>query len=346
MGHKAVSTTEILREYQFSFHGLALRYRTSSRPLLASVAPWIHQFRQGESVGDESLSIEFKEVACRAAIPFNKSAMSQLLFSGTKPAMGNSMRTLWQCDIFRDEGRLVVDVQDQAVLIVDSSRGTAHGYFLRPENMHPDLLESFFHFVLAELLKRKKMFTLHATAMEYHGRGVLIPGYSGCGKTTSLLSLLRSGYRYLSDEHPILRDSGTHLELLAAPMNINVTEQTIAMFPELREALPGLLRQGTYKKSFQMEDLFFGSLGRTCQPAMILFPHVTDMPHSCLEPLAKSRALEALLPQSSVVHDEDQARQEFHALSKLVQQAACYRLHFGQDVLDLPQLISPLLERH
>jgi hypothetical protein len=30
----------------------------------------------------------------------------------------------------------------------------------------------------------------------------------------------------------------------------------------------------------------------------------------------------------------------------LVQQAACYQLHFGQDVLDLPKLITPLLERH
>jgi hypothetical protein len=33
-------------------------------------------------------------------------------------------------------------------------------------------------------------------------------------------------------------------------------------------------------------------------------------------------------------------------LSKLVQRAACYRLHFGRDVLDLPRLITPLLERH
>ncbi|WP_455389143.1 hypothetical protein, partial [Petrachloros mirabilis] len=267
-------------------------------------------------------------------------------FSGTKPALGSSMRALWQCDVIQDEGRLVVDVRGQAVLVIQPERGTAHGYFLCPETMHPDLLESFFHYALAELLKRRNMFTLHATALEYHGRGLLIPGCGGCGKTTALLSLLRSGYRYLSDDHPILRDAGTRLELLAVPMKIDVTEQTIAFFPELREALSGLLRQGVYKKSFYVEDLFADPLGRSCQPVMIVFPHLTNMSHSCLELIPKSEALETLLRQPSPIHDEDMARREFQTLSKLVQQTACYRLHFGRDVLDLPRLISPLLERH
>jgi hypothetical protein len=129
-------------------------------------------------------------------------------------------------------------------------------------------------------------------------------------------------------------------------MKINVTEQTIAFFPELREAMSGLLRQGVYKKAFYVEDLFADSLGRACEPAMIVFPHLTHMPHSCLEPISKSQALEMLIPQPLLVHDEDMARQEFRTLSKLVQRTACYHLHFGQDVLDLPRLISPLLDRH
>ncbi len=79
---------------------------------------------------------------------------------------------------------------------------------------------------------------------------------------------------------------------------------------------------------------------------MILFPHIAKMPHSCLEPLAKERALEFLMPQTSLVRDGSPNGQEIQALANLVQQTACYRLHFGQDVLDLPRLITPLLERH
>ena len=38
------------------------------------------------------------------------------------------------------------------------------------------------------------------------------------------------------------------------------------------------------------------------------------------------------------------ARREFQVLSRLVQQVDCYRLYFGRDILDLPKLITPLLE--
>lgn len=333
-------------EYRFSFHGVGLRYLTSSPTLRASMAEWLKHFRGDGPTEGVSLTIHFEEAPGRDAVPLALSPAARRLFSGTKPVMGSAMRALWQCDILQDGSHLVVDIHDQGLLDIDGAQGTARGYFYHPAAMHQDRLEGFFHYALAELLKRNNMFTLHATALEYHGRGLLILGNTGCGKTTTLLSLLRSGYRYLSDDHPVLWDSGTRLELRAAPMKIDVTEQTIGFFPELRDAMSGLLRQGPYKKSFQLEDIYSDSAGRSCEPTMILFPHVTHMPHSCLEPLPKSRALELFMPEQSLVYDEEAAAREFQALSKLVQQAACYRLHFGQDVLDLPQLITPLLERH
>ena len=136
------------------------------------------------------------------------------------------------------------------MLLIDGARNLVEGYFVRPDAMHPDVCTSFFHFALSELLKRNGLYTVHATALEYQGRGVLIPGYSGQGKTTSFLSLLRSGFRYLSDDYPLLRDRGTHMELLAFPMKIDVTDRTIEFFPELRNAAPGILQQGIYKKNF------------------------------------------------------------------------------------------------
>jgi len=258
--------------------------------------------------------------------------------------MGDSIRSIWRCDVKQDGDRLIADFHEQGLLVIDGSRGLAEGYFIHPEAMHPDVCTSFFHYALTELLKRRDVFTVHATALEFHGHGVLIPGYSGQGKTTTFLSPLRSGFRYLSDDYPLLRDLGTHIELLAFPMKIDVTDRTIEFFPELRNAAPRIVQPGIYKKNFQAEDLYVGSIGSSCVPAMILFPRVVDMPHSCLEPLPKSRALEAIMPQGLLVYDQAVARREFQVLSRLVQQVDCYRLHFGRDVLDLPKLVTPLLE--
>lgn len=333
-----------LQEYLFSLHGMAIRYVTSCPALIGLVATFLRHSRC-DSVGCDPLTIQFEEVEHRGDVPVRLSPLARQLFSGTKPALGEALRTLWHCTIVQDEGRLVVDFHEQGALVIDGDRGTARGYFVHPEAMHTDLRESFFHYALAELLKRRHTYTLHATALEYQSRGVLIPSSRGRGRTTALLSLLRSGYRYLSDDHPLLRDHGTHVELLAFPMAIEVTERTIRFFPELRQAAPGLVRQGVYKKYFHAADFYPESIGESCVPAVMLFLDVVDRPYSFLEPLSKSRALEAVLPQAACVSDRDMARREFQALSRLVQQVDCYRLHFGQDVLDLPTLITPLLER-
>lgn len=258
--------------------------------------------------------------------------------------MGDSLRSIWRCEVKQDGDRLIADFHEQGLLMIDGSLGLVEGYFINPAAMHPEVCTSFFHFALTELLKRRDLFTIHATALDYKGRGVLIPGYSGQGKTTAFLSLLRSGFRYLSDDYPLLRDRGTHMELLAFPMKIDVTDRSVEFFPELRHASPGVLQQGICKKFFQVDDLYADSIGSSCTPAMLMFPHVVDMPHSCLEPLSKSRALESIMPQALLVYDQSVARWEFHALSRLVQQVDCYRLHFGRDILDLPKLITPLLE--
>jgi hypothetical protein len=340
-----MATAAKLQEYPFSYHGMALRYVTSCHALIGPVTTFLQHYRCA-SVGRDPLTIHFEEVRSREDVPVRLSPLTPQLFSGTRPALGDTLRVLWLCTIVQDKGRLVVDFHERGALVIDGERGTAQGYFVHPEAMHADLRESFFHYAVTELLKRRHIYTLSAAALEYQRRGVIISGNSGRGKTTALLSLLRSGYGYLSDDHPLLRDHGTHVELLAFPMTVEVTDRTIGFFPELRKAVPRLVRQGVYKKHFHAADLYPDAIGGYCAPAIMLFPHVVDMPYSCLEPLSRSHALEAMMPQATFVDDRDIARREFQSLSRLVQQVDCYRLHFGRDVLDLPKLITPLLERN
>jgi len=230
-------------------------------------------------------------------------------------------------------------------VVIEGMSAKAQGYLVRPESMPSDIRASFVHFGVMELLKRRGLYTFHATALEKDGQGVLIPGYSGRGKTTTFLSLLRAGYRYLSDDHPLFRAEGGQLELLPFPMKVNVTERTVEFFPELRHASASVVRPGTPKRYFHVEDVYPGPLGVVCQPAVILFPHILDAPTSRLELLSKQEALKTILPHCLLVYDPDIARREFVALTQLVQQADCYRLHFGRDVLDLPWLVTPLLEK-
>lgn len=334
-----------LTEYLFSLYGTQIRYVTASPWLAAPVNEFLSHFRQEVLRSSIPLTVCFRAVEHRTDIPVTISSSARQLAANMGDAGADSPGADLPYEVVLDGERLIAEFFNVGVLVVDSVQGSADGYLINPQMMPESLIEYLFHLALTELLRRRGLYTIHATALEKHGRGVLIPGNSGRGKTTSFISLLRSGYRYLSDDHPLLRDAGPHVDLLPFPIKINVTEQTVKFFPELRTAPAQVLQPRFPKRAFHAEDVYPNSIGDCCRPTLVLFPHVIDAPHSHLEILSKSRALEMLLPQALLVYDSEVAKREFQVLVKLVQQVDCYRLHFGRDILELPQLITPLLER-
>jgi len=343
MKHDVAELT--IAESLFSLYGMSVRYATESPVLAAPVHELLRHFRRDSMEATAPLTIRFHSVKRRVDVPLTISASARQLASGTGEAIGDRRATGLPYDVILDQGFLIVDFHGVGVLMIDGTQGQADGYLINPEQLPSNLIEYLFHLALIELIRRHGLYTIHATALEYNGRAILIPGNSGRGKTTSFISLLRSGYRYLSDDHPLLHDAGTYVEVLPFPIKINVTDATVQFFPELREASEQVLHPGVPKRFFYAEDLYPTAVGERCQPALVLFPHVVDAPKSHLELLPKSRALEALLPQALLVYDQEVARREFKVLAKLVQQVDCYRLHFGRDILDLPKLITPLLEK-
>jgi len=333
-----------MREYWYCIHDLAVRLTTDSPVISAVVQTFLRPFQHEAGEGAATLEFLLKGVESREEIPVTPSPAAQVLFSGSGKAAGDQLRSEWYCTVYRDQGRTIADFHEQCLLLIDHQHDRVEGYLIKPEAMHPDILVTFFHFALTQPLETQGLYTVHATALAKDGRGLLIPGASGRGKTTSLIALLRAGYRCLSDDHPLLRANATGLEILAFPAKIDVTERTIEFFPELKAAKASL-SHGVRKRYFYAEDFY--PQGQTepdsCRPAAIIFPHIMDGPKSHLEPLPKSKALEVLLPESLLVYNKEAAGQQFHMLSRLVEQTDCYQLHFGADILDLPHLIDPLL---
>jgi len=337
-------TTAATTDHWFMVHGVGVHYSTSAPMLVEPALALLRHFQDKSPSRQAASRIRFEAVDSRAEIPVMVPPSARLLSSAEGSSIREGTRTKWECVVVQDGRQLIANFHADGLIVIDMVERIVEGYLVRPQESPPGTVEWYLHFALVELLKLSGLFTLHATALEKNGYGVLIPGYSGRGKTTSFISLLRSGYRYLADDTPFLRVKGDEVRILSFPMKVDVTDSTICFFPELQDAPRGVLRSGVHKKYFFVEDLYTSGVAESCEPAIILFPRVTDRPRSVLEPLPKSRALEAMLPQALLVYDQELARQEFQDLTKLVQQADCYTLHFGSDVLDLPDLVTPLLE--
>jgi len=81
----------------------------------------------------------------------------------------------------------------------------------------------------------------------------------------------------------------------------------------------------------------------SCDPKVLLFPTIHSGPDTYLSPLSKSQAIRELLPQGLLVHDKALAKQEFQVFSHLVKELDCYRLHLGNSIHNLPQIIDSLI---
>ncbi len=80
---------------------------------------------------------------------------------------------------------------------------------------------------------------LHAGGVEARGGGIVFPGPSGSGKSTLVVSLVRAGLNYLSDEIVALRLPD--LELIAYPRSMVIKPGSFAPLAEVSSVKPPVL---------------------------------------------------------------------------------------------------------
>ena len=196
---------------------------------------------------------------------------------------------------------------------------------------------------LSEILRSRGLFLIHAAALAKDGKGVLIPGFTRSGKTTLSIALLRGGFQFLSDDRPFLKKNGEGFELLAFPEALDVTDQTISFFPELRSSLNPISKSDRHKKEFSVDKVYPNTIVNACRPKILLFPNIVDKEISQIRPLPKIEAIQKLLPHSLLVFEEKAAEKQFQFLCQFVEEMDCYRLDFGRDLLEVDRVIEKVL---
>lgn len=325
----------------FSIHAVSLNFVSNSPIIADSIRRFLNYF-ECETLERADLEIALHVITAREYLPGLPGCPNEILFEHYGKTAGDALREEWKCSLYKMGGQLVADFHEQGRLCIDYSQGRAEGHLIRPDAMHPDICTIYFHLALSELLKRTGIYAIHATALERNGHGVLIPGSSGRGKTTCCISLLRGGYRYLSDDHPLIRENESGIELLCFPEKIDVTDRTIEFFPELKKAA-GVLGWGIQKRHFYVEEFYPNAIVNACRPSLIIIPDIDNSARSRLVPLPKNRVLEELLLQGLLVFDKEIAGRQFETFCRLVDGVDCYRLSFGGDVIELPRVIDEVL---
>jgi len=207
------------------------------------------------------------------------------------------------------------------------------------------LSHPLFTLPLVELLKRRGLYGLHAAGLCRDGRVLLLPGTSGSGKSTLALALARAGFGFLGDDTLFLarRPEGPseELKVLAFPDEVDLTDQSVAFFPELASLLDTGLPSGWRKRQTRAEQAYGAEVVWECDPGLLVFPRVAGVAASELAPMPREEALLELAP-NVLLTEPGSSQAHFDALAELVERSECWRLETGTDLDAAVRLLESL----
>lgn len=228
-------------------------------------------------------------------------------------------------------------------LVIDLAAGRAVGS-LSDSFMHAPLEEQrgLLLFAFLMLLSRFGLYPLHAGGVWRAGRGFLLVGNSGCGKTSLTGALTRGGWHYLSDDSVLLKDGVSGVQALAFGRPFHCAPTMLCHFPELARHSQPLVAG---KRLVDVASVYPGQFRSRFRPQVILFPEIVRASHSRLIPLDSTATLVRLLGQGAgLLHSREATAEQTAVLNHLVQSARGFRLLHGTDVHGNPARLATLLE--
>lgn len=171
---------------------------------------------------------------------------------------------------------------------------------------------------------------IHAGAMAKNGKGVLITGKSGSGKSTSCLNLLRAGYDYLGDDYVWVEisDCVTVFALYhsAKIEPDNLDERFSDWKPFIRNKVDYLQQ----KAVFDIRDLYPKAAISSAVLDGILLPTVFDQEHTTFQKTNPINALMAMAPTTlhHLPHNRDNSYKKMIAISSKLK---CYNWNLGRE---------------
>ena len=222
--------------------------------------------------------------------------------------------------------------------LADNKNPEAHGK-VTAQALQNGRFEDVTFTSLAPLLRRQGYFLVHAFAAARNGRCVLIVGATRSGKTTTGLNLLLNGWDLLSNDVVMLRHQAEGIYAYPTPGDVGIRRHTFNLLPQLATCLPS--KYPTDQAiNISGQQLINGRWAKPCIVNAIFLPKIITGNHSKVIPLPRAVCLAHLMQESIDRWDEPCLQAHINILQHLCKQVNTFSLNLGQDMAQVPKLIS------
>ncbi len=243
---------------------------------------------------------------------------------------------------FNDERiQTVFDPHLGILQMLDQERSLALYWIEKKEKAPWWIGMSTFQFIFHWWMSRRHVQLTHAGAVGYSDGGVLFAGKSGSGKSTTSLSCVKRGMKYVSEDYCLI-SQGTNVQVHCVYNSVKITEKTLSLFPELEEFIENRDRLKGEKAYFFYSRFQPENILPSFPLKAVLALNIMDAQESSLEPIEPREAL-ASLAGTTLWQLPHTGPSVFNHLKKVAESVPCYRLHLGRDLTHPPKLIERLL---
>jgi len=216
-----------------------------------------------------------------------------------------------------------------------------------PEPDPSDCLNFREFFLLTPLLymmHRLGYFELHAAACAYQESGYLLLGPSGSGKTTAMLSLIASGWSYLSDDAMVVSADPE------GGISARALRRSFSLKPDHLVRSPGLARYATEsvpttnKRRLDPRQVWPGQYAAVANPRFIIDCNVVDEETTRIRPISRAESLARLVGSTPwLMFDRATAPAHLEIFRSLAATCRSFELNAGRDLLRNGVRIASLL---
>lgn len=183
---------------------------------------------------------------------------------------------------------------------------------------------------------------VHAAAVGYDGRAVLMPGRGGSGKSSTSLACLLGGLDFISDDYLALAlDPEPRAYRLYSTAKLD--PQNLNLYPELATRCRTVHQPGFDKVVLFLEDEYREQLRESLPLKLVLKPRFSGVPETTLGPVEPSE-IERALASETLVHLPHAGVQTLEFLGRVSNEIPRAAIHLGTDRSRIPAAIQGALE--
>jgi hypothetical protein len=323
------------RETHYVFAGKSVRMRIVGDTLATHVEAPLSHLRAADPAAPPQLTIDLWDV--------HETAVSGL------PAMvSHAAGKTWDLlhDVFAasPDGRIVSHELRGSVTWLDRQTQSIVGWYANGGDLSLHQRAKPLQLLLALWANDRGLQAVHAGLVARNGRGVLIPGSSGSGKSTAALACLGAGYTYLGDDWIAIGRAADGSILGHGLYSSAFLEAAHATRFDLLRAHTLAPKHASDTKSLVLlSHLFPQRLGDSTTLCALALPRISDTRATRCLPASKKEALLKLLPSSIFTMRPRPDRAGAERLAAIVDHLPAFWLEIGVDLSAIPQRMDEIL---